>query len=515
MATYLKELKRRSQKYGPLVQTHQGGLAYEVDQWTRLHRFLILGSDGGTFYVSERELTRDAAQVVIDCLDEDGARVIEAIVAVSASGRAPRQQPAIFVLALAAAHDSAAVRKAALDALPQVCRTGTHLFTFAAYIDAMRGWGRGLKSAVAGWYQSKPVDQLIYQAIKYQQREGWSHADLLRLAHPKTDDADRDAVYKWIVDGEYPPEKDDQLAAALAIRQMTSAGEIAAKVRQYRLPREIVPTQWLTDPLIWEALLDDMPMTAMIRNLGTMSKVGLLTSGSDTEKLVLQEIGDAERIRKSRLHPMALLIAQVVYAQGQGYRSKEAWKPAVKVVDALDAAFYTAFANVEPTGRRMLVAIDSSGSMTYARIAGSPLTPLQAAGAMALITLAVEPDAEVIAFDTSVYTPALSARQRLDDVVRMLSVMGGGTDLSLPWSHALADRRELEAIVVYTDSEDGRGRTGPVRAAYRTRYPAYREVVVAMTADRFSAVDGPLALNVAGFDASAPQVVGDFVRGSL
>jgi 60 kDa SS-A/Ro ribonucleoprotein len=515
MATYLKELMRRSQKYGPLVQTHQGGLAYEVDQWTRLNRFLILGSDGGTFYVSGCELTRDAAQVVIDCLDEDGARVVDAIVAVSVAGNAPRQQPAIFSLALAAAHDSAAVRKAALDALPQVCRTGTHLFTFAAYIDAMRGWGRGLKSAVGKWYQERPVDQLIYQAIKYQQRDGWSHNDLLRLAHPKTDDADRNAVYKWIVDGEYPPEKDDQIAAALAIREATSAEQVAAKIREYRLPREVVPTEWLTDRLVWAALLDDMPMTAMIRNLASMSKVGLLTRRSDAEKIVLNELANAERIRKSRLHPLAILMAHVVYAQGQGFRSKETWKPVLKVVDALDAAFYTAFANVEPTGKRMLVAIDSSGSMTYARIAGSPLTPMQAAGAMALVTLAVEPDAEVIAFDTRVYTPALSARQRLDDVVKMLSVMGGGTDLSLPWSHALGERRGFEAIVVYTDSEDGYGRNGPVRAEYRSRYPSYREVVVAMTADRYSAVDGPLALNVVGFDASAPQVVSEFVRGSL
>ena len=54
-----------------------------------------------------------------------------------------------------------------------------------------------------------------------------------------------------------------------------------------------------------------------------------------------------------------------------------------------------------------------------------------------------------------------------------------------------------------------------MRAEYRVRYPGYREVVVAMTSDRYSAVDGPLALNVVGFDASAPQVVSDFVRGSL
>ena len=70
-----------------------------------------------------------------------------------------------------------------------VARTGTHLFLFAGYIEQFRGWGRGLRRAVADWYLSKPVDAVAYQAVKYRQREGWSHRDLLRLAHPATDEA--------------------------------------------------------------------------------------------------------------------------------------------------------------------------------------------------------------------------------------------------------------------------------------------------------------------------------------
>ena len=36
-----------------------GGYVWEVDDWTRLERFLILGSEGGTYYVQERALTLD------------------------------------------------------------------------------------------------------------------------------------------------------------------------------------------------------------------------------------------------------------------------------------------------------------------------------------------------------------------------------------------------------------------------------------------------------------------------
>jgi hypothetical protein len=86
---------------------------------------------------------------------------------------------------MAASLGDAATRRAALAALPQVARTGTHLFHFLGYVEAFRGWGTGLRRAVAAWYTAKPAQALAYQAVKYQQRDGWSHRDALRLAHPQ------------------------------------------------------------------------------------------------------------------------------------------------------------------------------------------------------------------------------------------------------------------------------------------------------------------------------------------
>ena len=43
-----------------------------------------------------------------------------------------------------------------------------------------------------------------------------------------------------------------------------------------------------------------------------------------------------------------------------------------EVVDALDAAFYLAFDAVTPANRRMLLALDVSGSMGMGMVAGVP-----------------------------------------------------------------------------------------------------------------------------------------------
>ena len=161
-----------------------GGNAWTVDCWTRLRRFLVLGSEGGSYYASEWTLTRENAKAVEQCVGEDGPRAVAEIVRVSAEGRAPKNDPALYALALAAGLGDIATRQAALAALPQVARTGTHLFRFGGFVEGFRGWGRSLRRAVGRWYTDKPIDAIAYQAVKFRQRDGMTHRDLLRLAHP-------------------------------------------------------------------------------------------------------------------------------------------------------------------------------------------------------------------------------------------------------------------------------------------------------------------------------------------
>src|SRR5262249_20134432 len=161
--------------------------------------------------------------------------------------------------------------------------------------------------------------------------------------------------------------------------------------------------------------------------------------GSDGTARVVAQLGDGERIRRARVHPIALLAALRTYVSGRGVRGRGTWAPVREIVDALDAAFYTAFRNVEPVGKRALLALDVSGSMTFGSIAGIPgLTPRDASAALALVTVATEANVEVVGFYARFggfkssrkgrfgwndgLTPlSLSPRQRLDDAVRKVS----------------------------------------------------------------------------------------------
>src|SRR5882724_3683489 len=196
----------QSEPIAGTVANSAGGHAFPVDDWIRLDRFLVLGSEGGSYYAGETALTRENAGAAIRCIAADGVRAIARIVEISEQGRAPRNDPALFVLALATAVGDEATKNAAFAALRRVARTGTHLFQFAQSVQAMRGWGRGLRRAIADWYLARPVDELAYQAVKYQQRNGWSHRDLLRLAHPLTDELARRGLFDWVCRGTLAPD---------------------------------------------------------------------------------------------------------------------------------------------------------------------------------------------------------------------------------------------------------------------------------------------------------------------
>ncbi|HEV7557442.1 MAG TPA: TROVE domain-containing protein, partial [Kofleriaceae bacterium] len=410
MFKYTKYFSTKSTpQHEPMLGTNQiensaGGYVWGLDDWDRLERFLVLGCDGGTYYVGERQLTRDNAQVVARCIAADGLKTIHRIVAISDTGRAPKNDPAIFSLAMAAKLGDEPTRRAAYAALPRVCRIGTHLMHFAEYAQGFGGWGRGMRKAVGAWFNGKTADQLAFQLAKYQARDGWSNRDLLRLSHPRAATPSHDRLYAWAVKGDLPADaaSDPALALLVAIDELHKKGDPhsgTALIRDKRIPRECVPTEMLRLPDVWDALLESMPMTAMIRNLATMTRVGLATSGSAATKLIIERITDRDRLAKARVHPIALLAALVTYKSGRAGRGDGTWNPVGKIVDALDTAFYASFGLVEPAGKRMLLALDVSGSMGVGMVGGvHNLTPRVASAAMALITAATEREHTFIGF---------------------------------------------------------------------------------------------------------------------
>lgn len=519
-AQYTKHLvANQREPQGNTVRNNAGGQSFALDKWSRLNQFLILGTEGGTYYVSERKLTRTNVESLAECLNDDFIRTIDRIAEVSDKGLAPKNDPAIFALAYAASHKDEAVRAYALSKLNVVCRIGTHILHFVSYVDDMRGWGRALKRNVANWYLSKSPNDLAYQLVKYKQRDGWAHRDVLRLAKPKNVSGPRmksALAYatngQWATD-EYPDifYSEHMLKESPTLKTLHLVGNV---------PREILPTEMLNDPEVWKRLLDmGMPLTAMVRNLGKMTSVGVFNSNLHIG-LVRSALIDPLFIKRSRLHPLALLVAARVYGSGHGMKGSLSWNPHPKIMAALDKAFYLAFDNVEPTGQNIMIGLDVSGSMGSGGVAGSPLTPCEAAAAMCLVTERVEDNSSIMAFAEKFMPLAIGSHMSLSEVVNKTSRLRfGGTDCAVPMLHAMNNKLDVDAFIVYTDSETWAGAVHPYVALeqYRKKMnkPNAKLIVVGMVSNGFSIAnpDDPGMLDVVGFDASAPAIISNFIKG--
>lgn len=521
------------------VKNNAGGFVFTVSDKDRLERFLILGTDGGTYYVNETKLTDQNVDFVKALIRSDERLVIDTLVSIADNNRAAKNSPSIYVLALVLAEGTDKEYLRESNVVNKVVRTGTMLFEFCNYIDSLGGWGRAKRSAVAGWYEGKTADQIAYQAIKYRQREGWTHRDVFRKVHPVGVDKGvgnfilgRDAeAYPGIIGGF----KDMQEA--------TSVKEVLRVLNEYKnLPWETIPTQFLTDEKVWKALFYNgaLGQTALLRNVTRFAKIGafndLVFAGD-----VAKRLADKDAIAKGRIHPVAYANALGIYrngtpgradAYGYSYGRNKEWTNNPKIAGALEAGFYESFGTIVPANKATMVALDVSGSMAGPAPAGLVgMNCREASAVMAMVTVRTEPYSMVTAFTgggwygksngESLSVLDISDSDSLDTVVKKISGLSfGRTDCAQPMLYAKANNLGIDTFIVYTDNETWAGGVKPFQALKQYRQSSgrnARSAVVAMTATPFTIADpsDKGMMDFVGMDASAPKVLADFSAGRI
>jgi 60 kDa SS-A/Ro ribonucleoprotein len=526
------------------VRDNAGGYVFAKDLWTRLEDFLILGTAGGTYYLGEDTLTGDNADVVFQAVREDGPRVVALLTDISTARppRAPKNRGCLFALAAASAFGDPATVQAVKAALPRVARTTDHVAALFGYRKQLKGKpaaggtapvaSRAWRSALAGWFLAADVNAVAWKACKARQRktpsgEPLALRDVLRIAHPRADTPERRALLGWLAGHVSDAEAAAVIPAVdafLAAQAVSSAAAAIAVVTGRGVPWEFLPSEFLASPGVWEALAGTVGMTALLRNLARMTRVGAIGPFAAANAEVVRRLGDAAALRAARVHPMDVFLALRVYNSGMSRPNRKAppvtWEPAGEISDALEDAYDKSFGYTGPSGRRLVVAVDSSGSMRWNTVVsgGSPLgTAYAVACAMATQVRRIEgANAHVIEADTAVHPSKITARTTLRQIASW-EPSGGGTDLSLPFTWALRHDVQADGFLLLTDGETWAGQVQPFQAlsAYRSgRNPAARVVVAAMTAAGHTIREpgDPGVLNAVGLDASLPAVLTGFIR---
>ncbi len=500
-----------------MVKNAAGGFVYKLDDWDRLDRFLILGTEGGTYYANEKEHTIANLSFLQELVKKDGVAVVAKARAIYEQRRAPKVDACIFTLAYCAVHGDQMTKVAAYSAV-SILKTATHLFQWVdqqTQLSGGKGGGSGFRRAVRGWWWLKSERDLAYQVVKYRNRHGFTHLDLMRLVYPtaKKFGPVKDKIFHFIrkpEDALGEGEALEPIRNFLSAQRASTPAEAVACIKSFGAPREFFNPDLLKDPTVWEALADTFGPVAVFRNLGALGARGLLLELGATEKRILDKLAKAAKL----VHPVQVLLALGVYAGGKGDKGKLEWSVNRRIVKALEAAWEVALDKAPPIGKNVLVGVDVSGSMNQA-LAGFPaLTCRGAAVALGLWLANKEPNSVFCWFDETCRRVPISGGL---DAMMKYPINPVWTDCAQPMLFAMKEGLPIDLFVVITDNETWAGKTHPSEALEAYRKKSGRDaklITLSMTATEGGITDptSPHHLNVVGLDANFPAIVREFAK---
>lgn len=501
-----------------MLQGRSGGFMFDTGIWNMLRRCLLVGTAQSTYYAGKHELTDDFVSVVREAVATDPDRAAQEILYAS-DGRAINNSAPLFALVLLSMGETQAAKQAFGEIFPQVVRTGSHFYEWLDYTKGMRGLGKIVREAGKQWLSRPDVKSLAYQLLKYQQRHGFSHRDALRLfhVHPPTEDHDR--LYNWAVRGwtDLPETIPSEALAQIwwyewLKRNPDSTHEAIARGH---LTHEMAAPIGKMDEQAWQLLFHEMPIGALLRNLGSLTEIGVLRSDKPANlDRVEAVLNDRNRLRKGRIHPIDVLKALKTYQSGgKTGRSQKTWQPVPRIVDILEQALEMAFDVAEPTGKVFMHAVDISSSMSWGVVQSVGLSCCEIATAMALVTAKAEKNYAIRGFSTEFRDLGISRRDSFSSALRKASNQNfGGTDASVAYQWMIKNRFKADVICFWTDSESWAGYRHPSKALleYRKKVnPNIKAVYITLAPYRITLVDpkDPLSWDLGGFDPGTPRLI--------
>jgi 60 kDa SS-A/Ro ribonucleoprotein len=525
-----------------MIQGRSGGWMFDAGIWKMLRRCLLIGTAQGTYYADRRELTGDFVNTVQQAIAEDANRVAEEILYAS-DGRSINNSAPILALVLLSMGESQEAKRAFMEIFPKVVRTGSHFYEWLSYTKSMRGFGKVIREVGKAWFSQEDVKALAYQLLKYQQRHGFKHRDALRLFHVKPDTDDRNQLFNWVVKGweNLPTDIPSDALAQIWWYEWLKRNPDKTKeaIANGRLTHEMAAPIGNMDAEAWQLLFDEMPIGAMLRNLGSLTEIGVLKeerlsevssdkslrSVSDRRKSldrVETVLNDKQYLRRGRIHPIDVLKALKTYQSGGKLgRSQKTWTPVPRIVDILEKALEFSFDVVEPTNKVFLHAVDVSGSMSGSTVSSVGLTCCEIATAMALVTAKAEKNYVIRGFATDFRDLNISKSDSFSSALKKASNQNfGGTDASVAYDWAIKNKFKADVICFWTDSESWAGYKHPQQALsqYRQKVnPNAKAVYVTLSPYQITLVDPKdnMSYDIAGFDPGAPRMIQMIATGEI
>ena len=482
------------------AKNEAGGAAYERDPSAALALYAATGCLNGTFYANDETQLDHVLRLCGEVTTEFVAKT-----AVYARQKAHmKDMPALLLATLTMRNRDLLER-----AFAKVVDNGRMLRNFVQIVRSGRVGRKSLgslpKRLVQRWLEQASVDAIIAAAVGQQP----SLADVIRMVHPKPANAEREALYAWIVG---KPCSIDALPAKL---RAFEAFKVAAEGELPDLPFQYF-TSLKLDRAQWTALARNASWQTLRMNLNAFARHGVFDDAAVTAASAAR-LRDPHSIERARVLPYQLMTAYLAVGNGVPAAIKEALQDAMEI----------ATRNVPVLAGDVFVAVDVSGSMqsavTGVRKGATTVTRcVDVAALVAACVLRVNPQTRVLPFDTSVHAMDLNPRDSVMTQARRLAgVGGGGTSISAPLAQINRRKAKVDLLVVVSDNESWKDtRCGTATetmrqwARIRARCPRARMVCIDLQPTATSqTVESADVLHVGGFSDAVFDVVAAHAAG--
>ncbi len=410
----------------PTIRNRDGFPAYERPLEEQYLQTLLTNTLGNTYYATKEELLQESTRVHEDMLDADAEFAAKAMAFARNEGFM-RLQPIYGLARLSAANPSLFAR-----AFPHVIKIPSDLSDF---LTILRGQGRGEGGRAVKREVAKFLNAVSeYWTLKYNGRgRGYSIGDMIITSHAKAKDERQNRLFRYAMGKEGGLGDLPQLAAFEALKTAETDAERIRWIAEGKLPHEIVTGAVKPTKAIWNAILEQMPIFALLRNLNTMDRAGVL---DERYGYIKQQLTSADVLRRSKILPFRFLTAY--------NKIEKEW-----VRDVLRQSVELTFDNLPDLTGRTAIFLDVSGSMDgeYLRI-----------GSVFALALFKKTEGHSLfwTFDTQVHDPKPS---RVDSILtqaeRIHSI--GGTDTGEPVRRLLRHPQTFDNIIIVTDEQQNTG----------------------------------------------------------
>jgi 60 kDa SS-A/Ro ribonucleoprotein len=424
------------------TRNEAGGLAYARSPKAALALYAATGCLNGTYYADAGEQLDMALAL---CAEVEPGFVARTAIYARKVGHM-KDMPALLLATL-----SVRDREAFAAAFPQVVDNGRMLRNVVQILRSGRVGRKSLgslpKRLIRDWLQNASVDQIVSAAIGNDPSLG----DIVKMVHPKPADAERQALYAWLIGKPYDADKlPEKVRAYEAFKHDIADGGSRTLPD---LPFQYYTSQPLTQSH-WKALATRASWQSLRQNLNHFARHGVFADACVLRKVVAK-LTDEAAIRKARVMPYQLLTT--FQATGELPR---------QIGEALQDAMEVATRQVPKLDGDVVVAVDVSGSMSsaitgYRKGATSVTRCVDVAALIAACVQRTNPLARVMPFDTAVRDLRLNPRDSVITQAQQLAKLcGGGTTVSAPLAKLNAENAKVDLLVLISDNESWRDTRG-------------------------------------------------------